>query len=181
MKNSLSILSLFCFVLLSCNNVQQETKQILKKWYNKEIIIPSSLKPQIFNRDTNCTDLLNKEFKILLHVNPGGCSECKLKLFKWFQIIEECKYLENKLSFLIVVNSPNIQQIRVIAIQNKFQYPIFYDINGKMDSLNQFPVNENLRCFLLNRENKVILMGNPVNNPQLLKLYLNKIKENEGL
>lgn len=45
---------------------------------------------------------------------------------------------------------------------NKFSYPIIYDYHGTLDSLNQFPKNRIFQTFLLDKDNKVILIGNPI-------------------
>ncbi len=165
------------FLFFSCHSKEGETKKLLQTWIGKEVIFPETLRPQILYRDTFCYDLLKKDYKILLHVNPYGCSECKLKLRNWMELMNKCGDYKDKLAFIFVVNSLNKQEIRVIAMQNDFNYPIFYDVDGKMDELNKFPENEDFRCFLLDRDNKVKFIGNPVVHPQAWNLFEKEIKK----
>ena len=48
-----------------------------------------------------------------------------------------------------------------------------------MNNKNHFPTEIQLQTFLLDRENKVILMGNPIYNPEIKQLYLKVIKEQQ--
>lgn len=68
--------------------------------------------------------------------------------------------------------------------KNKFEHPIFYDTLNKMEKLNHFPKNNTFRTFLLDKNNHVILVGNPIGNKTLWNLYkqiiTREIKENEN-
>ena len=54
-----------------------------------------------------------------------------------------------------------------------FDEPIIYDYHNQFFKLNQFPPDP-YRTFLLDKQNKVQLIGNPVETPQLWELY-NKV------
>jgi hypothetical protein len=61
---------------------------------------------------------------------------------------------------------------------NEFNYPAFIDEKDEINSLNQFPSgNRQFQCFLLDKENRVEIIGNPILNPQIEKLYKQKIIE----
>ena len=53
-----------------------------------------------------------------------------------------------------------------------FSYPVCYDTKGEFMALNKFPKQEGLCCFLLDEDDKVVLIGNPLFNEQVEKLYL---------
>lgn len=165
------LFAIILFSLSSCDKKKQEIKKILKEWEGKEIIFPESLQAKVYGKDTIVSDLLEKKYKIFLHVDSTGCSSCKLQLFSWLQLIKSYEKYSDRLSFIITVHAVNQKKMAIICKQNKFDYPVFYDINGKMEALNQFPRNEEFRCFLLDVNNQVVLVGNPINNPKLLNLY----------
>jgi hypothetical protein len=55
----------------------------------------------------------------------------------------------------------------------RFHRTVFYDPDGSFERLNpHLPANEQFHTFLLNEDNKVILVGNPVHNEKLKNLYL---------
>lgn len=55
--------------------------------------------------------------------------------------------------------------------RDRFDYPVFIDENNQINSLNHFPDKPELQCFLLDKDNKVLLIGNPVLNPKVWELY----------
>ena len=58
---------------------------------------------------------------------------------------------------------------------DKFTYPVCIDTLDHFNQLNHFPSDVRFQTFLLNQDNKVVAMGNPVQNPQIKDLYLNII------
>ncbi len=158
-------------VCVSCNSKQRNYIKTLQEWYGKEIVFSNNLKAKVFNRDTICDEMFNKKYKVVLHVDSTGCSQCKLQLSHWKIMMEEFEIHNDSLAFFYIVHTKNIRQMAIICKQNKFNHPLFYDINGEMEKLNHFNKNEEFRCFLLDSNNQVIILGNPINNPAIRKLY----------
>lgn len=46
---------------------------------------------------------------------------------------------------------------------------------GKFEDLNEFPKNASFQTFLLDEKNKVLAVGNPINNVKVKELYLDVI------
>jgi hypothetical protein len=59
--------------------------------------------------------------------------------------------------------------------RDRFDYPVFVDMSNAIDHLNQFPQKPEYQCFLLYRDNKVLMIGNPVLNPKIWDLYKKRI------
>ena len=53
--------------------------------------------------------------------------------------------------------------------------PVYVDKQDSIAKLNRFPLESNLHTFLLDKNNRVIAVGNPVYNPKIKKLYFNII------
>ena len=51
---------------------------------------------------------------------------------------------------------------------------------GTFDALNHFPTNMTFQTFLLDKDNKVIAIGNPILNPMVKELYLEKLTGVQG-
>lgn len=172
----MKILFLFLMILcLSCNSRKQEINRTIKEWSNKTIIFPPSLQAKVYGKDTNAYELLNRKYKILLHVDSTGCSPCKLGLHSWTKLIESYQPYQDSVSFILVAHVLNPRKMEIICRENQFIYPIFYDIDGKMDKANAFPQDEKFRCFLIDSNNKVLAIGNPTQNQDIKKLYDNLI------
>ena len=58
----------------------------------------------------------------------------------------------------------------------KFSYPVCLDLKDELWQLNKFQNHIMLQTFLLNKENRVIAVGNPVHNLKIWELYMEIIK-----
>jgi hypothetical protein len=95
-----------------------------------------------------------------------------LKLFQWKQLIAEADSLfEGKLNFLLFFQPKNKKEMNFLFQRDRFDYPVFIDMNNGINQLNHFPEKPEYQCFLLDKNNKVRMIGNPALNPKIWKLY----------
>ena len=120
--------------------------------------------------DTLCSDMWNNSYKIFTYVDSMGCTSCRLGLQQWKDLIDSCRIQQWKISFLFVVHSNNYAMFEEAIKYFEFDYPIIYDHNNKFEKINRFPV-EPYRTFLLDKNNKVKLVGSPINNSKMWELY----------
>jgi hypothetical protein len=170
--------------LVSCkeNKKRTEAEKIVAEWTGKEIRFPNDYQCSFAGKDTisnPCTDLFQAEYKILLYVDSAGCSSCRLKLFEWKQIIADADSLfGEKLSFILFFQPKNKKEMEFLFKRENFNYPAFIDMDNRINQLNHFPTQQSYQCFLLDRNNKVVMIGNPVLNPEIWELYKNQISGN---
>ena len=63
-------------------------------------------------------------------------------------------------------------ELRYITRRDAFIYPVCFDEMDDFNRLNHFPGEMTFQTFLLDKDNKVVAIGNPVHNPKLKELYL---------
>jgi hypothetical protein len=152
-----------------------EANSIVKEWVGKTIRFPTDFQCNALGEDTTsvmCTGLIEAEYKILLYVDSAGCSSCRLKLFQWQQFIEEADSLFGEtLSFLFFFQPKNKKEIEYLFRRDKFDYQVFIDTKNEINRLNHFPNKMEYQCFLLDKNNKVLMIGNPTLNPKIWELY----------
>ncbi|MCQ2973328.1 MAG: DUF1573 domain-containing protein [Bacteroidales bacterium] len=170
------------FICISCQNqVKNDIEQLIKDWSNKEIIFSDS---SIFlsGYDTlkiNCND---NKLKIVTYTDPKGCIGCQLKLHEWKTLNQNILSLTNNNVLILKYISPKRQSEALFEIiTSDYNYPTCIDINDSFNKLNHFPDKEQFRCFLLDENNRVILIGNPVQNPKIKDLYIRTICERLGI
>jgi hypothetical protein len=61
----------------------------------------------------------------------------------------------------------------------KFVYPVCIDEKDSLNILNKFPSEMEYQTFLLDRDNKIIAIGNPIHNSKIKNLYLKIIQGKE--
>lgn len=176
----------FCTILFSAcqqDKKQIEAEKVVKVWMGKEVLLPENIPCSVLGKDTKFEQydgLFDAEYKVLLYVDSTGCSSCRLKLFEWKLLIEEADSLFlGKLNFLLYLQPKvdNASDLEFLMRRVHFKFPVFIDTNNHLDSLNSFPKEPAFQCFLLDKNNKVLLIGNPVLNPKIWDLFKKQISE----
>ena len=181
-----SLILLFIVVIFSLCSYQNskkrsEIEKVLSEWTGKEILFPEDVPCYVAGKDTLpelCAEGYRKDFKILMYVDSAGCSSCRLKLFEWNQLIDEADSLfHGKIGFLLFFQPKTAKEMAYLFALNRFDHPVLMDINNKINRLNSFPKAMEYQCFLLDGDNKVLMVGNPILNPKIWDLYKAKIKD----
>ena len=175
-KNLTLIALAVIFFLPSCKDKRKEDiAKIVKEWTGKEILFPENIPCFVLGKETLpdcCDEIFHKEYKILLYVDSSGCDICKLDLFEWKQVIEEADTLfPNKVGFLLFFQPSNVEEMAVWILRNDFDHPVIMDTIGLINRLNRFPQVMQHQCYLLDKDNKVLGIGNPAKNIQIWELY----------
>ena len=169
--------------LCSCKSDRrmQTAKQIVAEWTGKEILFPKGLYCTSIGQDTTCIDLYSDNFKIVFYVDSAGCTSCRLnQLSEWKKIMAESDSLfSGGVDFLFIFQpkKSDERELQIIFRNNGFSHPVFIDTENEIDHLNKFPSQADYQCFLLDRDNKVIMIGNPSNNTGIWALYKKYISE----
>ena len=79
-------------------------------------------------------------------------------------------------AFLFYFNPKNVLDLKFLLERYNFEYPVCIDVHNVFCQLNSFPELTEFQTFLLNQENKVVAIGNPVHNPKIKELYLKIIQ-----
>ena len=179
----IACISFFVF-LFSCDQKKVSITQLVNNWENKHIIFP--LQATFINDKSDTIKhylSINRKYKILTYVDSIGCTSCKLKLDKWKLFINNIDSLtNNNTSFLFFFNSKDKKQICYLLKKERFKIPVCIDKQDSLNKLNHFPSEMMFQTFLLDKDNKVIAIGNPIHNPKVKELYLKIItgKEQSG-
>ena len=176
MKQTLFII-LTIIALSSCkDSPKDEIARLVKEWDGKEVRFPESPVFTIQGKDTVDFSFRNAEYKVVSYVDSIGCISCKLQLANWAAFIQEVDSLTGRtVPFILCLHTTDVEKMRRIVKKDNFQYPVFIDEKGTFDALNHFPTNMTFQTFLLDKGNKIVAIGNPVLNPMVKELYLEKL------
>lgn len=166
--------SLLIFLLCACKETEKDKiAHFVNEWENREVFFPDSSIFTILGRDTIEFNTDDCDYRIFTYIDSTGCASCKLQLLKWKDLITEFNFLtHNNTAFLFYFHPKRKKDIAYILKRDKFEYPVCIDDVDSINKLNQFPDEMMFQTFLLNKENKVIAIGNPVYNPKVKELYL---------
>ena len=176
------VFTMYIMVLLilfsSCQNkTKNHVIQLVREWEGKEIQFPPNSVFTIQGKDTIKHSGDNCDYKIVTYIDSIGCTSCKLQLQNWKDFILKMDSLNHdKVSFLFCFYPKDKSELRFIFQRDSFEYPICLDENDSFNKLNHFPSDMTFQTFLLNRNNKVLAIGNPIHNPKIRELYVKIIR-----
>lgn len=172
-----------CLFIASCEESEKERlSRLVKEWEGKEILFPAHSTFTIQGKDTVDFDYKDAEYKIVTYIDSIGCTSCKLQLHNWKKLIERVEKLTDKrVAFVFNFCIKAKRDLQSLTKADNFEYPVCFDEKDVLNRLNNFLTDVSFQTFLLNKENEVLAIGNPVHNKDVEKLYLKVISEKELL
>ncbi len=165
------MMQLSLLAMISCSGSNKEQQDIVAEWVGREIVIPGELGFQVGNIPVDY-DFDAADFKIVTYVDSSGCTNCRMKLKDWEKVINSFKsFPDIDVNFLMIVGSDKREDIERLIKDNNFHNPVAIDSVGLFSKANPLPSRPEHQTFLLDADNKVIALGNPVYNPKVKELY----------
>jgi len=126
--------------------------------------------------------------KLVVWFDSLSCASCQIvRMYEWDDIVAHASSFE-KLFNVIFLFTPNQEELSEVSMMLKrvsFGYPVFIDQDATFVKQNpNLPQNRKLHIFLLDKNNKVVMVGNPLHNPKLWELYKKTIQnmvDNDGI
>lgn len=164
----------FSLALFSC--VESDKDRILRQvaeWEGREIVFPARPVFTVQGRDTVACPSGSSSYRILTYVDSVGCTSCKLQLPKWKELMAEVDSATGgSVPFLFYFHPKDLKELRYLTRRDGFTYPVCFDEKDELNRLNGFPADMTFQTFLLDADNRVAAIGNPVHNPDVKRLYL---------
>ena len=176
MKKQLYILLLLSLLTACKENNKEKFALLVQEWQGKEIVFPQNMAFTRFVTEPVDYRIPDAEYKVLVYVDSVGCTSCKLQLLKWKELIAHVDSATNgNVPFIFVFQSKDDRELRYILKCDNFDRPVCIDRNNRFNSSNRFPQDITFQTFLLDKDNKVKVIGNPVHNLAVRDLYLKQI------
>ena len=165
------------WLLVSCSESREEAVyRLVKEWTGKEIRFPERSVFTVQGKDTVDFTYQEADYKVLVYVDSIGCTSCKLQLDRWKKVMKEMtEEAGQDIPFLFFFHPKDMKELRYLTRRDSFTYPVCFDEDDELNALNRFPSDMTFQTFLLDKDNKVVSVGNPVHNPKVKELYLKHI------
>lgn len=168
------------FIILIMSGCQSQSRshyeQIVIEYSDKEILFPDSL----LLVDSTFYYGSGADFKIISYVGSEGCTECKMGLEHWNRFMKRVNSVRGNrdVDMILIAEFRNPRQIDHFKEQDSSNYYLVNDSEKQFSHLNKLPNDTQIQTFLLDSDNKVILIGNPILNPKIADAYLSVFREN---
>lgn len=170
------VISALCFIisieLTNCSRAN--TQQELHKFINSTINIPNIDVVQNGILMDSLQHALPPNIKLINYYTPAkGCVSC------WISHLYDIDlYLEDKINeyftpvVIILIDENNEDEVLSQLKRQPHCYPIYIDKNKQFERKNTtLPSDYKFHTFLVDRNNKVVLIGNPLNGDAMWNLF----------
>lgn len=177
----------FCSVFLLCALLsckESETGRItnlVKSWQGRTMHFPVDAELLSFRGDSTYRyNIKHTDYAIVTYVDSIGCMSCKLQLPEWEKLIVALDSMSGgTVPCLFFFHPSNRKELVSLLKRVHFTYPVCIDETDSLNKLNHFPSDMMFQTFLIDKDRKVVGIGNPVHNPKVKQLYLDIISGKE--
>lgn len=157
--------------LISCQNKKRETAHEFSQLIDREILFPNDMAFTI-GADTVDICIDDCDYKIVTYIDSTGCTSCRMKLQQWDELACDFKrYADIDIEVLMIINATKPMEVAYLLKRDGYLHPVAMDSADRFDKLNELPPSSEFHTFLLNADNKIVAIGNPVLNPKIKELY----------
>lgn len=172
----LVIITTLLFTISCKENRKDKISRLVVEWQEKEIIFPKNTIFTKYVNDTVDYQIPTSDYKVLIYVDSAGCTSCKLQLDKWKKFIAYSESIAgDKVSYIFFFHPKDYKEIRYLLKRDTFNRPICIDKYDQLKKLNKFPDDIHFNTFLLDKNNKVVIIGNPIHNLAIKDLYIKEL------
>lgn len=167
------------FLLASCVGESGKVKQELASLMSNRIEMCQEATVTLSGKDIIAQDYFASDFKMVVYTDSLGCSSCALQqLHLWSDFVEFAEPYGGKLKYYFIFNPPKRENIRLALRSSMLDYPMLLDSLGEFERLNpHLPKNKAMHTFLLDEQNNVVLVGNPLHNPEIERMFKEIVEE----
>jgi hypothetical protein len=173
-------LGLFIFIIfasLSCGR-NKMVKQ-LSGFMDTEIVIPDNMQANFRGADT-LIRWNDAPLKMIVWYDSAGCSSCQIqRIYEWDDIISYGKDKSDIFEpvFIFSPKQSDLHSVNIALRSSRFRHHVYVDKDGDFYKSNPgIPSDKKMHTFLIDENDRVVLVGNPVNNEKLWALYKEHIE-----
>lgn len=164
LKNTRIIFFLVFFLsLLSPSCEWRNAVKMMERMKQKTISIP-------YERADN-GPLGEKDYKLVVYVDSLECTSCFVQHLFLYDNLNISLPPQCELVMILSPSANELSVVRHVISLEHHSYPIIVDETGFFERLNpDLPSDNRFHSFLLDKDNKPLIIGDPVNYPSVLRL-----------
>lgn len=175
MKNKVLIFIVLLYFIYSCNNRNKKIEGELSQIIGKKIELIDTLSNYSIDKGLY-KEVIPHQMKIISYID-GSCGSCLYSLANWKELIMSREF--KNVSFRLYVKTYNLNQLSLILKEIDFHYSIVVDFQNRFYQKNNIQDEINYQTFLVDKENKILLVGNPLFSNEIKKMYLDVISQHK--
>lgn len=164
------------FFASSCRT--RNIQKTIEAFVGQTIVLPDNMQPVLNGRGVSNLNLIDATVKLVVWIDSIGCTSCALQhLDPWYDITSYTNPFGDKAKVLFILSPKYSDRNSIDRSTTLFRYPMYIDRECRFPALNPtLPKDPRLHVFLLDHENRVVLVGSPIGNKNLWELYKQQIE-----
>lgn len=162
----------------SCTNKTQKNQlsELVKERIGASVIFPSAI-VKAGTDSSLMTINQTEEYKYKLVVyTDGDCGQCISELYKWTEFINDNREVFKSVREIFIIYSENFQRFEYITEKAEIKLPFYYDSTNLYITQNEIYENM-LQTLILDKNNKIVIVGSPIENAAMRELYRKVLSE----
>ena len=173
--NKLIVSLVLCLFFCSCfESKKDRINRITREWIGKEFLFNESLSTV----KDSCYAMDSVPYFLLYYIDSLTCVTCRSKAWE-SMIIRLEDSVNHKIPNCLVVSPGISSKIEIVMNGMGLSVPWLIDYQSKILRINQMPENDMFKVMLLDRDYKVVALGNPITSKSIQKLFLKRMLELE--
>lgn len=177
------LLMLLCF--LSCTDRDDFKDGIVRMKSRPVSLSLDKMRCMWDGKDTVLSeDKYDKELKLVVYSDTTACSSCGLKtMYLWDEFIEATEAYGEDISlyFVFAPLKKDLDNFYFAMRTTELSVPVYVDTMGVFMSENRnIPERADFHTFLLDKDNNVVLVGNPSKNERIWEMFWQIVEERLG-
>ena len=119
--------------------------------------------------------IIDYNIKLIKYVEIYNCTDCQIGQLSEFNNETSCSELAKKIPIIYIVklfNTKEINELYLKLCRKRIKGDVYIDTCNAFISANpQIPDNELFHTFVINKEGKVLMVGNPFANEKMEALF----------
>lgn len=170
-------------LFVSCNYRYDKISCIIERMVSEKVTIPFD-RMQCWLNDSlqrDCPWEEKAKMKLIVFVDSNSCSACQLnKMHVWKDFVKlESKYNHQFfIYFIFQINRNMTKNLLSLFKETELHHPIYVDYDGAFSQVNpQLPAEDKYHVFLVNRNDSIVLIGNPAFNNKIEERLYEKLEQ----
>ena len=190
MSRLICLFSILCgiwscvIVMPGCTNSEERILQEIEIMKKHVIQIPYGEMHAYRGKEIMENRISGKKIRLIKYSDSTECSTCMLKrMYDWEIVMDSLQHNDHIIDILFIFSPPKdkINAFEENLIKNQYPFPIYMDTcNAFLRANPHIPANPIMHSFLLDENDSVILVGNPVRNKKIEELFFKILEEKKN-
>ena len=173
----------FClFFCYSCSSKKGDAQKTLVEMSKHKVVLPLE-EMGCFHSAVDTMErkeVVPMMYNFVHYVDSSQCSPCALdRMYNWNKLVDEYSSKGVRFVFIIEPKKEQLEDVHFAIESSGLRNPVYVDSLYAFRRQNSFlPEDQMYRSFLLDKNGKIILVGNPLENNDIKQLWNKLVKHN---